>query len=95
MIKATFKKNNNKIYWYQVTGHANFSTAGTDIVCAGVSSLYIALTNSLLSLGKTFERDEGYFILDATQQEDILLKALYNGINEIAKQYPDYVKVEG
>lgn len=94
MIKAIFKKKNNQIYWYQVTGHANFSTAGTDIVCAGVSALYITVTNALLSFGKTFEREEGYFILDPTDKELASLKILYDGIVSIAEQYPEHVIVE-
>ncbi|AUS70041.1 ribosomal-processing cysteine protease Prp [Lactococcus lactis] len=94
MITAKFKKKNNQIYWYQVTGHAGFANIGNDIVCAGVSALYISVTNALLSFGKTFERDEGYFILDPTDKELASLKILHDGIVSIAEQYPGHVIVE-
>lgn len=94
MITAKFKKKNNQIYWYQVTGHAGFANIGNDIVCAGVSALYITVTNVLLSMGRTFERDEGYFTLDATDADNACLKVLYGGIKSISEQYPDNVKFE-
>ena len=80
MITAKFKKRNDQIYWYQVIGHAEYANIGNDIVCAGVSALYISVTNTLLSAGRTFERDEGYFILDATDVDNACLKVLYDGI---------------
>lgn len=94
MITAKFKKSNNQIYWYQVAGHAGFANIGNDIVCAGISSLYITITNKLLALGRTFERDSGYFVLDPTEQEIICLELLYEGVVSIAEQYPDNVKIE-
>lgn len=94
MITAKFKKKNNQIYWYQVTGHAGFANIGNDIVCAGISVLYITITNKLLVLGRTFERDGGYFVLDPTEQEIVCLELLHEGVASIAEQYPDNVKVE-
>lgn len=94
VITAKFKKRNNQIYWYQVTGHAGYANIGNDIVCAGVSSLYITVTNTLLSAGSTFERDDGYFTLDATDVDNACLKVLYDGIQSIAEQYPDNVEIE-
>lgn len=94
MIQATIKKKNNEIFWYRVEGHASFDEIGKDIVCAGVSSLYITVTNTLLSLGRTFERDKGYFVLDATVKEQVALNILYDGIKSIADEYPDFCEVE-
>lgn len=93
MITAKFKKRNNQIYWYQVTGHAGFADLGNDIVCAGISALYITVTNTLLGFGHTFERDGGYFVLDATDVDNACLKVLYDGIQSIAEQYPDNVEI--
>lgn len=93
MIIAKFKRKNNQIYWYQVTGHAGYANIGNDIVCAGVSSLYITVTNTLLAAGRTFERDEGYFILDANEADNACLKVLHDGIKSIAEQYPDNVEI--
>lgn len=94
MIQATFKRKDNKIYWFKVTGHANSAPYGQDIVCAGVSSLYITITNQLLKLGRTFERDEGFFILDGQAKEEVCVVLLHDGIKSIAEEYPEYVIVE-
>lgn len=94
MIQATFKQKDNKIYWFKVTGHANSAPYGQDIVCAGVSSLYITITNQLLKLGRTFERDEGFFILDGQAKEEVCVVLLHDGIAAIAKEYPEYMIVE-
>lgn len=93
MIKATFKKQNDKFYWYQVEGHANYAEVGNDIVCAGVSSLFITVTNTLLSFGRTFERDGGYFILDSSEKERVCLQVLHDGIQAIADEYPGHVVI--
>lgn len=93
MITAKFKKKNDQVYWYRVTGHAGYADLGTDIVCAGVSALYITVTNTLLSFGRTFERDSGYFVLDATDADNACLKVLYDGICSIAEQYPGNVEI--
>lgn len=93
MITAKFKKKTDQVYWYQVTGHAGYADHGNDIVCAGVSALYITVTNTLLSFGRTFERDGGYFLLDATDADNACLKVLYDGIKDIAEQYPDNVEI--
>lgn len=95
MIQATFKKKNGELYGYKVEGHANFSAVGTDIVCAGVSSLYSTVTYTLDLLGRTFEKDDGsHFVVDGGEKEAICLQILYEGIQAIASEYPDYCRVE-
>lgn len=94
MIQATFKQNHDGIYWYQVAGHAFHAPSGTDIVCAGVSSLYITVTNELLKFGRTFERDEGYFVLDGGLKEQVCLDVLKNGLESIAENYPENITVK-
>lgn len=94
MIKATFKQKQGSIYWYKVEGHAFHAPSGTDIVCAGVSSLYIAITNELRAFGRTFERDGGYFVLDGGVKEQVCLDVLKSGLSDIADQYPENVTVE-
>lgn len=48
MITAIFKKEDNQYVSYSISGHANFAPKGQDIICAGVSALYIAVTNVLI-----------------------------------------------
>lgn len=94
MILATFNFGKNGINAYEVTGHANSAEYGKDIVCASVSSLFISVTNTLLSFGRTFKRGEGYLILDGQTKEEVATQILFDGLKAIEEQYPEYVKVE-
>ncbi|MCH4169397.1 MAG: ribosomal-processing cysteine protease Prp [Streptococcaceae bacterium] len=94
MIKATFQKKNNQIVAYKVTGHARYADVGQDIVCAGVSSLYITITNQLLSrkLAYRFVEDESIKV-GGSEIGQLLAEALYDGITDISCNYPDNVVV--
>ena len=50
MIQVTVHKKNQRIVSFEMTGHANFSEHGSDIVCAGVSALAITTVNSIEKL---------------------------------------------
>ena len=48
MITVIIDKDENKrINAIYMNGHSGFSTSGTDIVCAGASTLFYTLANSL------------------------------------------------
>lgn len=95
MIQAIFKKKNGKFYGYKITGHAKYATIGNDIVCAGVSSLYITVTNTLYSFGRMQknEKDE-YIIKNITEKEELCIEMLLDGIRSIDEEYPSYIEVE-
>lgn len=91
MIQAIFKMKNNQIVEYEVLGHANYAPIGSDIVCAAVSSLVIAITNELAEVSLTGEVDtDGLFVrlVEVSERTDALTKTLYNGLTSIAEQYP-------
>ena len=95
MITATFKKDYYGFYSYQVTGHANYAEKGKDIVCGAVSSLYLAISNYLISKEYAYFDDDGKTVeilyLDDSQ---VLIEALHQGLFDISQQYPKYVHVE-
>lgn len=58
MTKITIKRNGN-VHEVKIEGHACFSKAGTDIVCAAVSTLAYTLLNRLQNLVE-LERVEAF-----------------------------------
>lgn len=109
MIHITFKKDKNK-QWvsYEITGHANFSDSGTDIVCAAVSTLAIVTCNSLEQIAHyqpivdVEEEFGGYLYVeilsdlsdDQKSISQILLENLYLGLVAVSNDYPDFVDIE-
>lgn len=96
MITATFKKDYYGFYSYKVTGHANYAEKGKDIVCAAVSSLYLAISNYLVSKEYAyFDNDESKTVeISHLDESQVLIEALHQGLVDISQQYPEHVYVE-
>lgn len=85
-----------------VKGHANYAEPGSDIVCAGVSTLVQTLEASLERLTDgtctVSAREPGDFQMilvdDMTLEEQVLVDAFMIGIEGIAEAYPCYVSVK-
>lgn len=105
MIQATFKQVGNH-YAFYIEGHANFAEHGKDIVCSSVSVLGITVANEIndvlpgmasISSGDGSLRCEFTLSFDCKNyfefHVDRLFQMLKENIQEIARQYPDYVKV--
>jgi len=106
MIRVAFFRKEGRIVGFESEGHAGFADSGSDIVCAGVSALLISCVNGLETVAHVEptirQNDEiGYLkaelpeALDEAQAHDagILLDATEQGLQSIAKQYPDFVRV--
>lgn len=99
MIKATFKKNDDKFSSYSLSGHSGFAKPGKDIVCAAVSALYIATTNALngyvdISELTNLAGEETIIIQTYSDITEALIKSFYDGLLEIEKQFPENLKVK-
>ena len=93
MIQATFRKENGSFVEYELTGHANFAEIGKDIVCAGVSTLFITITNQLLFKPYVKIRDQKVTILNPNEIDNALVEALLCGLYDIQQNYPEHVFV--
>ena len=105
MIKASFtRRENDEIVSFEMTGHADFSEAGSDIVCAAASSLSINAVNSIEQLAgyqPIVEVKDGYLYVErladlSDEQLDItriLLESLLIGLKDIEEEYRDYIHV--
>lgn len=107
MINITYSHEKD-IHTLDIKGHANYSKAGTDIVCAAVSMLYMALTDKMWELYEL----NAFDLIDAYAREgsshlsvkefnnpihrlvvDELFSMVVNGLKELANNYPNNVKV--
>lgn len=77
-----------------ITGHANYAPKGKDIVCSAVSTLVQHTIYNAESYVKSNE-DGNYNVLFDTSDRGtyVLLWSFIRSIKQLAKQYPDYIKV--
>ena len=90
-----------------VVGHAEYDEPGKDIVCAGVSALVYAAVKAVdrlqeqnrLKSAPTLHLDEGYACISAAplpgakKELRIALNTVFDGLYELAKAYPDRIKI--
>ena len=77
MIKIKFLKKNERIIYFEITGHANHGEYGEDIVCSAVSSVSQMTLNGLLETLKLddklqYEEKEGYIFVHPFDDEDVI-----------------------
>ena len=104
MIKIKIYRKNFKIIKFTIKGHAGYSEPGTDMICASVSVSSMQTLNGIievLKLKPEYEMSDGYINCDLSKlkktEEDkslnVLLESMYKVLEDIAKQYPEYVKL--
>ena len=106
MIEIKIQRKNDKIFHFEISGHANSSEYGQDIVCAAVSAVSQMTLNGLieiLDLKKIkYEMNEGLIICDLagsnlTSEEyekvNILINSMFVYLKAIEENYPKNVKM--
>ena len=98
MITVVFSKNSGKLSGFEISGHALFSTHGSDIVCAAVSSATIMAANTITEVfGEKAEvkAEEGYLFLEGVTSEASqgILNGLKLHLEQLAQQYPENITV--
>ncbi len=109
MTKANFKKIEGLWTSLEVSGHANFASAGNDIVCAGISTAVILSINLLKQFingrFKVVENQKlGLIAINEIDYEslsdneisivDKIFTTLYDCLNDIANDYPNNFKIK-
>lgn len=97
MIQIDIKKSDNgNIIGFHVSGHAEFSQYGTDVICAGVSVLVINCINSIEKFSDTkfdLYQNEKDGVIDFICREPmddnavLLMKSMFYGLEEIQNTY--------
>ena len=108
MTKAVLKKQNGLWTSLEVSGHSGYSTAGSDIVCAGISATVINSLNLIIKLlGKnvkfTENQEEGYMKLEVIKNNfnqssreflELTVENLYESLQQISDIYPNHLKIK-
>ena len=107
MIKIEIQRQNGKITYFEIKGHADFSGYGDDIICAAVSSVGQMTINGLietLKLQKKLEyvEKDGLITCDLKDSEltddelekaDILIESMYSYLKAVEESYGKYVEI--
>ena len=99
MTKIEIKYQVDNVEEIVAKGHSNFAPFGTDIVCAGISTL---LQTAVLSIKTMFNYDiaeilkEGLIVLKlpSDAQVQIVIKAILIGLKDIATDYPKNINIK-
>ncbi len=106
MIKISIIKENSCYSELEVSGHSLLGDYGNNIVCAGISSVTIAILNGLTEIAyiKNLNIDctSGYIKLDigntlTTSEQsklNLLLDTLILSYKQFEQEYPEEIKLE-
>ncbi len=103
MTKIYIFKKDDKICGFQVKGHTGYAEEGQDIVCASVSTatqMAVLGLKEVLKLDVEVEMKEGFLLVRLgensknNQSAQDLLSTMQQTLQEIAKEYQKYVKME-
>lgn len=95
---------NEQDYWLEVSGHANYASCGSDIVCAGVSGICEALIgvaidrNSRVLPAISRNPGKGHMRIRLYPEKErdklaahVMLDMAYIGLERIETQFVDYI----
>ena len=104
MTRCEFRRENERIVGFSVSGHSGYSEAGTDIVCAAISAV-VSMTEATINdvcggKAKVRVKEEDARItltLPATCEEEEAIQAVLAGMMvylcNLRDDYPDYIEV--
>ena len=105
MIRATLYRENGRYTGCRLQGHSGYDEPGRDIICAAVSILSCTCVNSLESVcglppAVITGNEEGLLSFELPEygaegdrKAQILMGALKQGLTDLTKAYPKYLKV--
>jgi len=106
MITVTIERSGSgRILRFQVSGHAGYASAGSDIVCAGVSAVAVGSVNAVEKLTGIMlkaEMRDGWLAAELPdgldpereQKVQLLLEGMVAQLETIAEDYGKYVKIQ-
>ena len=107
MTDVVFLKKNDIIFGFECSGHTGYAEAGSDIVCSALSSMTQSTALGLINVLKIkieLKRNDAKGYLRVVLPKDIdnkslkdsqiLLETLWLSVNDLAKDYSKYIKLE-
>ncbi|MGI6037199.1 MAG: ribosomal-processing cysteine protease Prp [Limnochordia bacterium] len=102
MVHVVVYRQEGLLRGFNVTGHADYDVYGSDIVCAGISAVAQTILIGLVEHAQvkaSFVIEPGNLqcLLEAEQADNpgvqLLLKTLATGVEEMEKEYGDYIQL--
>lgn len=100
MISVEFFSRGGRWTGFRVEGHSGVSEAGTDIVCAAVSSaayLTVNTVTDVLHVSAKAEAEDGKMVLqirpDDASKCQTTLQGLWLHLNGLREQYPENIMI--
>ena len=101
MIRIAFFSASDKLVGFHITGHSDYSEAGSDIVCAAVSSAAYMTANTvtdIIGLDPVLTVSDGEMLLRCKTMQDAVKAAEILGgfhlhIMGLYEEYPEYINV--
>lgn len=100
MIRFDILHRAEAVHSFRVTGHSGLADSGSDIVCAAISVLVYNAINSCerfagVSLPMEDDGDTLYCKLPQQPSDAVrlLMNSLFYGVEQVADQYPEYVRI--
>ena len=99
MIRAKLLIGDHRLTGFEIRGHAMFAPAGSDVVCAAVSSAAYLAANTITDvLGEQAQAQvtQGRMIVRLaapTPQSEAVLRGLAMHLTALSRQYPTHIKV--
>jgi uncharacterized protein YsxB (DUF464 family) len=104
MVNVVFKKSSKNIVSVILSGHAEFSSEGYDMVCSAVSAVSLTIANGIteiLKVNPEIVMEDGFLslFLEKLSKEDIdkcqlLLETMLVGLKSIEISYNKHIRVE-
>lgn len=101
MVTAIFSQSDSGFYALTISGHADFAGAGSDIVCAAVSSAVNLVCNTITEVFKLpaqVGEKNNCVTLKLPQSSEksalLLLQGLYEQLLQIEEEYPANLRVQ-
>ena len=100
MIKATFYKRGEILCGFEIDGHSGYAEAGSDIICASVSSVAYMAVNTITDVigdKADISISDGYFrfMTGSNRNETkIVLEGLKLHVSALADDYSEYIICE-
>ena len=97
MIKATFYKEGDSLKGFEIDGHSGYAEAGSDIICASVSSASYMAVNTITDIigdMADISISDGYFkfVTDSNRVETkVVLEGLKLHVSALADDYSDFI----
>lgn len=98
MITVTFCSRREQLLGFTIEGHSGYAAAGSDIICASVSSCALMVANTVTDVmhlaAKAEAKDDGFLrleLLDPPEAAQDLLMGFRLHMTELAKDYPQHV----